>query len=285
MLLKVQHRTEYRYSKPVSNSSNQLRLTPINTVYQRCRSSLISVLPATKLAHYEDLNGHRVHYFEIPRAHQRLSISSQATVETTPPVDLQQLPYGIHRQQLAQCKGLEACHPHLQNSTFVECSPRAWRQALDIQGNCTDVFQTCYALMQYIFANYRYQPGATTVATHANEVLASQTGVCQDFAHAMLAMCRSIEIPARYVSGYCFDTTGEEGLRGSTASHAWVDVYLPNYGWIGLDPTNNQLVDERYIVLAKGRDYRDVAPVMGTFSGAGASSTLSVNVQIDKISH
>lgn len=283
MRLQVHHQTEYLYSKAVTNSSNQLRLTPTNTATQQCQSSYVGVLPASRLTHYEDLNGNRVHRFEITRPHQRLAISSQAIVDTQLPIDFGNLPYGISTQKLSQCNGLAFCHQYLLDSTFVELSPEAWRQGIDIQNQGEDVFQICFAIMQSIFESYEYNPQATNVRTHANEVLNKKAGVCQDFAHAMLAICRAIQIPARYISGYFFDTTRDHSLRGSSASHAWVETYIPNYGWIGLDPTNNKLVDDTYIQLAIGRDYRDVAPVMGTYDG-GASSALSVKIQVEKLS-
>jgi transglutaminase-like putative cysteine protease len=283
MRLQVHHRTEYLYLRPVSNSSNQLRLTPINSPTQRCESNYISVMPASRLGHYDDLNANRVHYFEINRPHSRLVIDSRATVTTQSSSYIDKLPIGCQHSELEQCKGLEACRPYLQNSHYVELSPLAWREAIDIKQDCVDVFQTCTAIMAYIFNNYAYDSEATVVSTHANQVLENRAGVCQDFAHAMLAMCRTIQIPARYISGYFFDSTREQSLRGSAATHAWVEAYIPSIGWFGLDPTNNKFVDETYIMLAAGRDYLDVAPVAGSYYGNTASA-LTIRVQIDRIS-
>jgi transglutaminase-like putative cysteine protease len=151
-----------------------------------------------------------------------------------------------------------------------------------VQDGSEDVFQTSYAMMEHIYREYRYMSGATDVSTHASEVMERRMGVCQDFAHVMVAMCRAIGIPARYVSGYFFDATHDNSLRGSQASHAWVEVYLDRFGWIGLDPTNNKVIDETYIVLATGRDYRDVAPVAGTYFGGG-ESRLVVSVAVSRL--
>lgn len=136
--------------------------------------------------------------------------------------------------------------------------------------------------MERIFKEYDYKPGATAVTTHANEVIKRKVGVCQDFAHAMVALCRSLNIPARYVSGYFFDSTRDHRLRGSEATHAWVEVFVEGYGWIGLDPTNNKVVDDTYIVLAVGRDYTDVSPVSGSYFGGG-TSTLVVHVAVRRV--
>ena len=117
--------------------------------------------------------------------------------------------------------------------------------------------------------------------THATEILENKRGVCQDFAHAMVALCRSLRIPARYVSGYFFDATRDRSLRGSEASHAWAEVYVEPLGWVGLDPTNRKVVDDTYIILARGRDYRDVAPVIGSFMGSGRSA-MQVTVSVER---
>lgn len=281
MRLKVFHRTEYSYSEPVSSNRNELRLTPLKTRHQRLENNLISVLPAVQLRHYEDLNLNCVHFFEIAHAHHHLVIDSCATVVTQPKISYEQLPYGFAHKDLVKCQQMEDCHPFLQNSSLVEITPEAWRQALDCQGESKDVFQTSYAIMEFIFSNYEYAAGVTSVATRATEVLLRRKGVCQDFAHAMVAMCRSISIPARYVSGYFFDTSRGVHLRGSEASHAWVEVYIDGHGWIGLDPTNNKVVDATYITLAIGRDYKDVAPVKGSFYG-GAQSAMSITVRVEQ---
>lgn len=280
MRLSVYHRTGYEYSEPVSGSSNELRLTPKETAHQKVESSLIYVLPATPLASYQDLNHNRVHRFTIPQPHKRLVIESRFRVQTEPTLDINKLPYGFHFDQLRGCLEDEVCHLFLQNSTYVETTPDVWRQALDIRDQSDDVLETAYALMEHIYNNYTYDTATTTVTTHASEVIRKRSGVCQDFAQAMLALCRSLKIPARYVSGYFYDRTRDRSLRGSEATHAWVEVYLGEHGWVGLDPTNRKVVDETYIILARGRDYGDVAPVTGSYYG-GADGTLSIDVQVE----
>lgn len=282
MRLQLRHRTEYRYGAPITHNVNELRLTPPNTRFQTCESSIIAVLPACKLTHYDDLHANRVHHFEIPEPHQRLVIDSRAVISTRCKVDFNHLPYGFGHDELDKCKHLEECHPFLQDSRYVERNPDIWRAALDLKGFSEDVFQTAYQIMEHIFTHFEYDSGATNVSTHASDVLDLKRGVCQDFAHAMIALCRSIHIPARYVSGYFFDATRDNHLRGSEASHGWAEIYIEGPGWIGFDPTNNKVVDETYIVLARGRDYHDVAPVTGVFLGSGASELL-VDVQVTRL--
>ncbi len=282
MRLRVFHRTEYLYSNPVSDSINELRLQPLNTRWQEAESSIISVIPACRLSSYEDLNYNQVHYFELPQPHSRLVIDSRSEVKTTTKVNFEEFPYGFLHQDLEACLEMEECVPFLQNSHHVEVTPEVWREAIDIQDDSEDVFQTAYQIMEYIYKNFTYSSGSTNVATHANEVIAMKQGVCQDFAHAMTAYCRALKIPARYVSGYFFDATRDQSLRGSEASHAWVDVYIDGHGWFAFDPTNNKVIDDTYIIVATGRDYRDVPPVQGSFYGI-ARSSMRVSVTIKRI--
>lgn len=279
MDLKVYHRTEYRYSTPARDSINELKLRPPNTRRQRCEGAVVSVIPAAPLRPTGDLYGNRGYHVEIPEPHDRLIVEARLRVQTAPALQIADYPYGAAMSSIKGIAGREDCHPFLQGSTYVEINPVVWREAVDIMDESSDIFQTSYALMRYIFETFTYTPGSTVVTTHANEVIERRVGVCQDFAHAMVAFCRSLRIPARYVSGYFFDTTRDHHLRGSEATHAWVEVHVPGYGWVGLDPTNNKVVDDTYIVLAVGRDYADVAPISGTYFGGG-TSRLIVHVAV-----
>jgi transglutaminase-like putative cysteine protease len=122
--------------------------------------------------------------------------------------------------------------------------------------------------MKFVHGRSTYKSGVTTVGTTSEQFFANPTGVCQDYTHLMIALCRALKIPARYVSGYLFEASPGQ-MRGAQASHAWCEVLMPGHGWHGMDPTNDRLVDEHYIALATGRDYDDVAPVKGTFFGGG----------------
>ena len=135
--------------------------------------------------------------------------------------------------------------------------------------------------MRWIYAEFTYEPGTTDVETHLEQAFALRKGVCQDFTHVMIGMCRSIGLPARYASGYIL-TSGGYSLVGAQASHAWCEVYLPETGWIGFDPTNAVLADQRYVKIAVGRDYGDVAPVLGSYMG-GAGCRMEVEVSVERI--
>ena len=126
--------------------------------------------------------------------------------------------------------------------------------------------------MRFVHAQLRYEPNSTTVHTHARDVLRDRRGVCQDFAHVTLALCRSLKIPALYVSGYL-------GSETASATHAWIEVLIPGIGWRALDPTHNRQTDESYVKIAVGRDYADVPPVTGHYKGT-SERTMQVEVKV-----
>jgi transglutaminase-like putative cysteine protease len=135
--------------------------------------------------------------------------------------------------------------------------------------------------MRYIHKEFAYTPSATGVHTHMRDVLRDRKGVCQDFAHVMCGLCRALQISALYVSGYLYNGSRDQ-LLGAQASHAWCEVFLPGLGWRGLDPTNCQPADERYIKLAVGRDYADVPPVRGHYKGT-TQRTMDVEVLVERL--
>ena len=281
MKLKVRHRTIYTYTETVRQNSNELRLQPRESTWQSLEFFLLKILPATDLSHYWDFYHNTVHHFEISAPHRRMTIESNFRIETTSKVGPATFPYGVPHGRLPECIEIEECSEFLRDSRYVSSSPAIWREAIDIQSASTDVFQTSYAIMEHIFDNYSYQPGVTSASTHSTEVFERRQGVCQDFAHAMIAMCRALGIPARYASGYLYDP-GHTGLRGTQASHAWCEIYILGQGWFGLDPTNNKVVDDGYVKVATGRDYGDTAPVIGQFVGKG-SRTLDVSVNVERL--
>jgi len=278
----IYHQTRYRYPSPVKDSFNELRLKPLSNEWQKCESCFIHVLPTTRLRQYLDLNGNLVHHFEIPHDHSRLVIESRSTVTTTPRVDFDHFPYGKSMKSLKEMEKQAETRPYLQSSSYVEINPTAWRMAVDIMGNSQDIFQTAYLINEFIYQNFEYCQSTTSVETHANSTLENRKGVCQDFAHAALSLCRCLGIPARYVSGYFFDRTRDQSMRGSEASHAWIEVLINGMGWYGLDPTNNRVVDETYITLGTGVDYKDVAPITGTYYGRLPES-MEVNVKVKRL--
>ena len=282
MKLQVLHRTHYVYAAPVRDSFNEARLQPTSSEGQVCHNFLLRVLPATRLSHYVDFQLNWVHLFDLTEPHSTLTIEATSLV-TTPAgrllvADQPSTPLAEMEQA---CGRLEQCHDFLQSSRFVEPSPEAWRLGLDLAAGLTDAWQVAQAVMQHIHRDFAYVPAATHVHTHMRDVLKLKRGVCQDFAHVMLGVCRSLKIPCRYVSGYLYNGPADQ-LRGAQASHAWVEVYLPGLGWHGLDPTNNCQPDERYVRIAVGRDYADVTPIKGTYRGT-AERKMTVEVSVTSL--
>lgn len=278
MRLSVFHRTTYRYRMPVSDSYNELRLRSATEDKTRLEFFLLQVNPPARLRHFRDDWFNYVHYFDLPEPHSSLVVEAQSVVNTSDPYS-DGVPLGVPMSALKACLD-DMLAPFVGDSRYVEVSPEAWRLGIDIRDGRDDVFETAEAVMHHIFREWTYAPSTTTVATHMNEVLSARRGVCQDFSHVMIGICRSLRIPARYVSGYLYNGPGAH-LRGSEASHAWCEVYVPGHGWFGLDPTNDTRADERHVKIATGRDYHDAAPVSGFFEGPpGATASLEVEVEV-----
>lgn len=287
MHFRVSHTTEYKYAVPASESFAELRVWPQDNASQRIISRRLIVSPQPKVDHYVDYFGNRVEFFSIPYRHSSLSVTSEAEVETfgakpSPAAldvsigEARQI-FNSRRYQLFEF--MEPSH-HVPLNQHRRIRKRFFRQEVSIG-------ETLLALNTWIYQNFEYRSGETSISTPIADVVAQRRGVCQDFAHLMLAILRSNGIPARYVSGYieAFDpeqTSAE--LVGAAASHAWVEVYLPGGIWWGLDPTNNQAAGERHIEVAVGRDYSDVAPMRGTYKGAN-DQKLNVIVSLERTSY
>jgi transglutaminase-like putative cysteine protease len=277
--LEVTHTTLYHYAEAVEDSFNEVRMRPISNEHQECERFLLRVLPPVRLRHYLDLHANHVSFFELHEPHTSLELESRSRVITRAspaPTD-----DGFPMTRVEECARMERCHEYLQPSPYVDLSPEAWRFALDESRAETGLWATAVALMGFVHREFAYEPGVTSVQTRSGEVLRDRRGVCQDFAHVLLALCRSLGIPALYVSGYLYNGP-KELLRGAQATHAWCEVFVPGQGWCGLDPTNGQFADERYVKVAVGRDYSDVAPVMGTYRGT-ADQKLSVRVEVQRV--
>ncbi len=278
--LSVLHRTTFHYGGPVSRSENTLRLEPRTFPLQKTISATIRVVPATRLQRFTDLFQNVTHRFELPDTHSKLEIESHIKVWSLP-LELNDESLSATLADYRDTEIRERTWPYMQQTQRVDIRPDIWRQAVDLTDDLLPMHDKAFAIMSWIHNEFTYQPGSTAVHTHTIEAYKMRTGVCQDFAHVMLAMCRCVGIPARYASGYLYN--GPTGtLVGAQASHAWCEVYLPGAGWIGYDPTNNNLADDRYVKVAVGRDYDDVAPVEGTYHGSG-NCHLEVVVAVEKL--
>jgi transglutaminase-like putative cysteine protease len=275
MKWKIIHRTQYTYASPVRESFNEVRLLPFSDEWQNVDDFLLKVLPAARLRHHHDFYSNTIHHFEIPEPHTTLLVESFLCVTTRlrPQLSLQETPWPLTR--IGEAAQESRVFDFLQESRYVDLSPAMWRLALDATAGTTDTWQAAVALMKFIFTELKYVPSSTTVHTHAREVLRDKRGVCQDFAHVMLGLCRALKIPALYVSGYLATET-------ASATHAWVEVLIPGVGWRALDPTHNRQTDETYVKIAVGRDYSDVPPVTGQYKGT-TDRKMEVEVKIKAV--
>jgi len=279
-ILSVCHRTIFHYAEPVTQSVNTLHLVPGTFPYQKTIGSSINVMPVARVRKFTDLFQNITHHFEIPAAHLKLEIESRIKVHNLP-LDISPASREATLEEYNELSVKEVIWPYLQESRWVSRHPEVWRQALDIASSAKSVFARASAMMAWIHENFRYEPGSTHFDTHLEETFAMRCGVCQDFTHVMLGLCRSVGISARYASGYLYNGP-KDTLVGAQASHAWAEVYIPGAGWIGFDPTNNNLADERYVKIAVGRDYDDVSPIRGSYLGTG-QCRMEVFVEVEKI--
>jgi transglutaminase-like putative cysteine protease len=279
MHFELQHRTSYAYDAPVQDSFNDAYLCPVSDEFQICHAFQLDIEPkSTSILRRLDFFTNQVHHFEIIDPHRSLRVTSRATVETLK--DTRDLAPASDLTTLAELGKADWLYDFTHASERVPITPMVIHEAKEIIGSGTDVLNAIERIMDFVDTNFKYTPGATVVGTSMLEVFDRRVGVCQDFAHVMIGLCRSSGIPARYVSGYFYaENAKAKRSDDNTASHAWVDCYLPGIGWAGFDPTHNRRVSEIYIKVAVGRDYSDVRPLAGAYRGA-AKAEMDVNVEI-----
>lgn len=287
MFFHIEHTTEYVYSEPATESFSELRLRPRDNPRQRVSRHATLVEPKVLVESYTDYFGNFVETLSVPFRHNKLVVTSLCEVETRAFADaLPLLDLTISEARLLYASRRRELHDFLQPSFYIPFGPAIRdlsRQLLRSQQSFAEALQT---LNRHIFTNYKYKPGATDVRTSVPKFLETGEGVCQDFAHLMIGLCRIAGIPARYVSGYIEThppgtTRDEGGLIGSAASHAWVEIFSPNGYWVGFDPTNDIVEGERHVQIGIGRDYHDVPPLQGIFKGR-RQQALSVQVRVTR---
>ena len=282
MLLEIRHLTQYHYAQTVRESVMELWMQPWKGAGQRLISFELDLDPAARLFSYADPYGNAVYHFDVPQPHDRLDILARSAVETQAPTPLpERLDSGEWnrlRSDFVRGEHLDFLRPH----GFVE-NTAALAAFIDKHGlnelRPGDPLMAVRAVSKAIHDSLDYQAGATTAESRIDEALGLGRGVCQDFSHIMIAILRSWGIPARYVSGYLFTDRDLGDRSDPDATHAWVEAYIPFYGWLGLDPTNNCIVNDSHVRLAIGRKFSDCSPVKGTYKGT-AKQTLEVGVSV-----
>lgn len=286
--LSVVHETRYVYGVPVERSRHRLLLRPLEDRVQRVEAFSLAIEPATSLFDYEDVFGNEAVALELEEPYDDLRITSRATVRVGPGHTLEQR--AAHRRHSIplvwmpwQRQMLNAyLLPHeLPESQLNELSEFAMSF---VERNDYDLVGTLLDLNETLHRDFEYVSGSTTVATTAFEVYQSRRGVCQDFANLMICLARLLQIPARYRMGYIFTGADYQNQIQSEASHAWAELYLPQIGWHGLDPTNGIQVGPNHVRVACGRNYRDATPTSGTVYGGGGTETLTISVRVEDVS-
>lgn len=271
MILEARHTTTYVYSEPASNCHTEVHLEPRSFYGQRLLDHQIAIAPEPDFfASRKDSFGNFVSYFSIHEPHATVTITARSVVELNilEPLPGKALPWEHVRDRLR----VHSSQDEFEASEFLFPSPlvqlgepfAAYALASFTPGR--KICEAVADLSSRMFHEFQYDQRATTVATPVEQVLAERRGVCQDFAHVMIACLRSLGLAARYVSGYL---QSGEGAIGAQASHAWVSVFSPGQGWIGMDPTNNVQPCGKHVTVAWGRDYSDVTPVKGVALGGG----------------
>lgn len=280
----IRHVTKFTYESAISESVMEARMQPRSEGPQRCVHFGLSTVPASRVRRYHDQDGNIVHHFNIPGRHNRLVVTAEALVECLPSPD---------RWPASAC-GWEEIDRRaatgefwelLSASQFARPTPRLEQLAGEIGlARVGTPLECLRRLTSSIYERLEYVPQSTRVDSPIDDALESRSGVCQDFTHVMIALVRRLGVPCRYVSGYLFQQA--DGAVGSSdgATHAWAEAWLPDAGWIGLDPTNNLVAGDHHIRVAVGRDYADVPPTRGVFKGVSVvRSELAVAVRVGPV--
>jgi transglutaminase-like putative cysteine protease len=258
----------------------EVRIQPRSEGIQRCLDFRLHTNPRARIFNYRGEYGNRVHHFDIPNRHSQLTITSEALVElaASPP-----LPEALSPQAWDELDALTATDEYwdmLMPSHFARPSDLFYDFAHELDlGRRDDPLTVLRDLNAAIHEKFAYVQKSTRVDSPIEDALNARQGVCQDFAHIMITLVRELGIPCRYVSGYLFHTGRGRDRSADDATHAWVEALLPDLGWVGFDPTNNMLAENRHIRVAVGRDYADVPPTRGVFRGK-AQSELTVAVKV-----
>jgi transglutaminase-like putative cysteine protease len=272
----IHHITRYEYEKPVKESVNEIRLFGLNCPEQEVLQQEIHITHQPDIQIYKDYYGNKVGLFSIPTAHISLQIESKILVRTIvnnlnpldAAADFDALNMDVADHiSLLECRQYEAIS---KQSAIQEIADEVSRNEIKI----AKIIENA---SNYVFTNFVYTKGITNIFTTVDEILAHKSGVCQDFAHVLLQILRTLDIPARYVSGYI--CANSNGMRGQGATHAWVEAWIPGLGWTGIDPTNKLWVNHHHVKLSVGRSFIDCTPAKGIYKGQ-ARQNLSVYVSV-----
>ena len=289
MIYRIVHKTTYKYKSLVSYGDHVACLTPRNLPHHRCVRHELRITPRANCHERTDYFGNQLRFFTVQEPHKLLVVEARSEVvidEHERPPTVESLPWEEAVRALRHDGSLAS----LEAYQFIFESPRI-RPSAEFASYAIQSFkpgrsftEALLDLTARIHRDFRFDSKATSVRTPPEEVLRKRRGVCQDFAHLQIACLRSLNLPARYVSGYprTYPPPGRPRLVGCDVSHAWVSAYCPGIGWLDVDPTNNVVPSYNHVTLAWGRDYGDVSPLRGLILG-GRDHTLKVGVDVEPI--
>ncbi|MFC0471140.1 transglutaminase family protein [Halalkalibacter kiskunsagensis] len=278
MKYEVLQSTHYQYSSPIRQSINQSIFKPLSSENQKVLSYEQTITPEAYCSEHNDYWGNDVVTFYIWAPHDQLHVQTRSVIELNHRCSFVNMTDEVE-EVMESNQFKQDFAEFLMQTNYTTLSTEALHMISEtLNRNAVNRYVFIERLNSYIYENFSYMPGTTDVKTIAAEAFDKKTGVCQDFTHMMLSVCRHEGIPARYVSGYIY--SGEEvAMRGDSVTHAWVEVYFPNHGWVGFDPTNNMLALDHHICVATGRDYADVSPLKGVYYGV-AEQEMNVSISV-----
>lgn len=275
-IFKIQHITKYEYNKPVKESANEITIFPYQCKEQEILQHELIITNQPDVYIYTDYWGNQIGMFNLLSPHMTLVIESLLTIHTLLPEPIS-LNFQSGMEELGQDVKGKLQLLKLSTPDNILLGHNIDDIIDSIQPADKSIVQIVEKCCTYIFKHFKYIKGITNIETTVDEILQLQSGVCQDFAHVLLQILRTLHIPCRYVSGYI--CPNKNGMRGEGATHAWVEAYIPGYGWAGIDPTNNVWVTNTHVKLAVGNHFSNCTPVKGTFKGQ-ARQKLSVYVSV-----
>jgi len=272
----IRHRTHYKYSGPVIDAANEIKLYPLEDEFQKITEHQVHISQHPTVHTLTDYFGNTTGFFSIIAPHEELIIESLVAVEMLPKPTPKRDDNANEIWEKVRSNEVQ-----LEFHDYVKAEQAACRLEMqhaihDIMDHEQHPLDTILELSEYIYKNFTYKKGVTNIETSIDEIWKLKAGVCQDFAHLLLYMLRLMGVPSRYISGYI--CPGSSEWRGEGATHAWAEVWLPDTGWIGIDPTNKSMAGERHVRIATGRNFSDCTPVKGTYRG-GSKHSLEVTVK------
>jgi transglutaminase-like putative cysteine protease len=281
----ISHVTRFRYTGPVHESVMELKMQPRSEAGQALRNFQIVTNPRAQLFAYTDHFGNAVYHFNVLRRHRELRIEALSVIEVKDTAGLPEATDALEWQRYNSFNLTGEHYDLLEPSDYAKGSPELIRfmAAHDLATPRGDPLSALKELNRTVYDSFAYDTEVTQVHSPIAHALDAKRGVCQDFAHIMIAVVRHWGVPARYVSGYLYHRRKGKERSSPDATHAWIEAYLPSLGWVGFDPTNNLVAGDRHIRVAVGRDYADVPPTRGTFKG-DVESELAVAVRVETTS-